>query len=161
MAAFKPQTMYWCSMGVFSLIEVFTAYGLLKGIDDEKMHAFGPANRAIWKGYTSNIKKDKSARHMLDYYALWVGNNKLIMVLLANAIGFGNAKVRFYGSISMTLGCLLYFYSMNPLLQAMQKNKEVSNPNLASKTANIIGFFLVPMWLTTSAAHGYEIYGKQ
>eukprot|EP01084_Bolivina_argentea_P176908 306049_1 len=135
---FNPQKFYWFSMGIFSFIEISTVYSLYQGTDKND-NSGGLLNRANFKGWTATIKSNKSSTHMLHFYALWVANNKLIMVLLGNVIGLANTETRFYGSIAMTFGCLVYFYKMDPLLKKMQNDNELKeNTNIANITATII-----------------------
>ena len=60
--------------------------------------------------------------------------------MLGNVIGFGDVKVRFYGSIAMTIGCLAsrniaYCSKMHPLLNDLEKENQLTQKAVTQHTS--------------------------
>ena len=158
--------LYWFSMGMFSCLEMMAVYQLYfwKSCDNESGGGYmmNRSNINIWK---NSMKHNKEMINLVDWYSMWVANNKFILITLGCVIGYnGDLKTRFYGSLAMALGCGIYFIKMSQLLHKMQQNGELidsrdnNQPNLAHYNDIAIGGTLLPLWLCTAAVSGIHLF---
>lgn len=103
--------MYSIVCVIFTTLELMCAYDQYFNLHSGKSRGIIASNFAAY-----NKMSPEEAR-MVEWYGLWIANNKIIMCLLLLCSAFSPQRwLRCACALSMMSGCLLFFARMSPLL---------------------------------------------
>ena len=131
---------------LFAACELLSVYQLYFDQDATQFpDSLAPGAFEGWR--ISQIKMGMAPAHrQIEFFALWVANNKLIMTMLSLLCATSSeSAVRVPAALIMTAGCLLYFPRLDPALRNMEKAGDV-RANIGAEIGSLIGFILAPMW---------------
>lgn len=92
---------------------------------DQYFNLYTSSNGIVATKFHAYHELSPEAIRMLEWYSLWVANNKCIMTgLLLCTIPVTQRSVRCASAWCMTLGCLMYYPRMAPLLTTLPNDFE-------------------------------------
>ena len=146
----------------FTALELFTCY--VVWFDQEALttgpNTLAPGNFEGWKLAVRQGTKMTPVVRQLQFYALWVGNNKFIFSTLLLVCAFSSDELtRLLAALFATLGCALYFVQMDTTMKLMDARGDV-RPGFAEELASLIGFLLV-MWLCATASEVHAMLKRR
>ena len=93
---------------LFAMLEMIPTYYLFFERDVRHV-AMMPGTFQIYTETVGNVDGMTSIRAIIDFYAVWVGVNKLCMTLLLLTCGYSNQSItRLLGCIVGFVGCFIY-----------------------------------------------------
>ena len=150
---------------IFCTLELLAVYQLWF---DENAEQF-PSSLApgSFAGFRDALRrKDVKVIRQIQFYGLWVGNNKFIFsALLAVCAASNDAKTRILASLATAVGCALYFWRMHAAYTLMEERGDV-RPMAAKEIGDLIGGICLPMWSCAvvaelhAATRGRDAKGK-
>jgi hypothetical protein len=138
---------------LFTLAELLTSYQMYFDLDNERIQGMAPGAFRVYRQFKNAQESPcgedvaAAALRVLEFFALWVGNSKIIfsMLLLCCAIS-SCKKTRTLAAASMVVGCAIYFPRMHPMLVQMEAEGDVRERQ-ALEIGDLIGKIFVPAWL--------------
>lgn len=86
----------------------------------------------------------------LTFFSYYVGNNKFIMACMLLTTCFSNdARTKQLGGMFATIGCILYYWKMAPLMSEMVSNEEAPTA-MAQQTYYLILLFIAILGTATT-----------
>ena len=114
-------------------------------------NTLAPANFEGWKLAKREGTKMAPVIRQLQFYTLWVGNNKFINSTLLLVCAFSSdGLTRLLAALFAALGCALFFNQMDTAMKLMDAKGDV-RPGIAEEMASFIGFLLA-LWLCAMAS---------
>ena len=123
-------------------------------------NTLAPANFEGWKLAKREGTKMTPVIRQLQFYALWVGNNKCIFSTLLLVCAFSSdGLTRLLAALFTTLCFALYFTQMDTAMKLMDVKGDV-RPGFAKEMASLVGFLLV-MWLCSTASEVHAMLKRR
>ena len=147
---------------LFIALQLFACY--VVWFDQEALttgpNTLAPANFEGWKLAKREGTKMAPVIRQLQFYTLWVGNNKFISSTLLLVCAFSSdGLTRLLAALFTTLGCALYFNQMDTTMKLMDAKGDV-RPGFAEEMASFIGFLLA-LWLCAMASEVHAMLKRR